>query len=690
MRISDFRSNQIVKDLLEFFPFPMSSFLAAPIHFQRAGVGSIFLAKAKGGQEFNQEDEEILALLASLAGVVIANNRRNQETHQTRVDLETVLDTSPIGVAVFNAYSGDPRSLNEEALRIIRGLDLPNRPLKHLLNNLTVRWPDGKDMLLTEFVIEQAQRDCKALRTEELVLSLPDGRSLSVLVNASTMSVPHDEVKSVVVTIQDLTWMEELEKLRAEFLGMVSHELRSPLTSIKGSVVSLRESLNSLDPAEMVQFLRIIETQADRMRNLISELLDVARIETGSLSVTPEPTDLVVLIDEARNSFLSGGGRDIVSFDLDSNLPRVMADKRRIVQVLNNLLSNADKYSHESSGIRVSAALDGGHVAFSVVDKGIGVPPERIPHLFRKFARISNEIEEREIAGSGLGLAICKGIVEAHGGRIWAESGGPGMGTQFVFTLPIADKGFSDAATRVSLLSKETKLSEREPERVLVVDDDPQSLRSVRSTLFNSGYVPIVTGNPEEVLNIVKSDQPHLILLDLMLPGSDGIELMKHILATTELPVIFLSAYGRDEVIASALEAGAVDYIVKPFSPTELVARVRAALRRPLGPIQTEPAEPFVLGDLIVNYAERRVSIAGRPIRLTVTEYNLLFALSTGAGRVLTYANLLQKVWNMDYASDRSVVRTNVGRLRRKLRDKADNPTYIFSEPGVGYRMPKE
>ena len=165
---------------------------------------------------------------------------------------------------------------------------------------------------------------------------------------------------------------------------------------------------------------------------------------------------------------------------------------------------------------------------------------------------------------------------------------------------------------------------------------------------------------------------------------------MKSIQDVAEVPVIFLSAYGRDEIIASALEAGAADYMVKPFSPTELVARVGAAIRRKSVQVQNEPSEPFLLGDLAVDYAERRVSIAGRPIRLTVTEYNLLYALSINAGRVLTHTELLQQVWGMDHTSDSSVVRTFVKRLRRKLGDAANNPTYILSEPRVGYRMHKE
>ena len=690
LRVSDFDSHTEVKGLPEYWPLPINSFLATPIRHQGLSLGSICLAKEKRGGKFSQEDEEILALFAAQAALAIANARRYRNEQKARADLKAVVDTSPVGVAVFNALSGDPRSLNREAIRIFRAVDLSNRPLKEILKVLTVRRSDGQELSLKEFVFAQIQGDSQTLRIEELVLSVPDGRSTATLVNASKIPKANGKAESLVLTLQDMSPFEELEVLRAEFLGMVSHELRTPLTSIKGSAVTLRESLNTLDPAEMIQFVSVIETQANRMRDLISELLDVARIETGSLSVTPEPEDVAVLVDEARNTFSSGGGRDKLSIDLQMNLPWVMADKRRIVQVLGNLLSNAAKYSHESSVIRVSAALDGGYVAVSVADEGRGVSPERLPHLFRKFARVHGPESEREITDSGLGLAICKGIVEAHGGRIWAESSGLGLGTLFTFTLPVVEREVGSAVGELSLHAKKTGESKREQTRILAVDDDPQTLRNVRDALFKAGYVPIVTGNPDEVIDIVKSDQPHLVLLDLMLPGSDGIELMKSIMDTAEVPVIFLSAYGRDEIVAKALESGAADYMVKPFSPTELVARVGAAMRRQSVPVQSMPSEPFVLGDLTVDYAQRRVSVAGRPARLTVTEYKLLYALSMNAGRVLTHSELLRQVWNTDHSSDTTVVRTFVRRLRRKLGDDAANPTYIFSEPRVGYRMPNE
>ena len=187
----------------------------------------------------------------------------------------------------------------------------------------------------------------------------------------------------------------------------------------------------------------------------------MARIETGELSVAPAPADVATLVDEARSRFQSGGGRSNLRIDLSPELPLVMADGRRIIQVLNNLLTNAARHSHEASAIGVSAVREGYHVAVSVTDEGRGIAAERLPHLFRKFSRIDGEDRRRDIAGSGLGLSICKGIVEAHGGRIWAESDGPGLGARFTFTIPVAQ----DAAIGAAHLPVRSRRSERERER---------------------------------------------------------------------------------------------------------------------------------------------------------------------------------------------------------------------------------
>ena len=229
-------------------------------------------------------------------------------------------------------------------------------------------------------------------------------------------------------------------------------------------------------------------------------------------------------MDQARNTFLTGGGRHEIFIDLSPDLPRVMADRPRILQVLNNLLSNAARHSPESVPIRVSAARDGVHVAVSVSDEGRGMPAEQLARLFQKYTGRDGDGERRS-RGAGLELTICKGLVEAHGGRIWATSGGTGQGTQFTFTIPVAEEAVAGAA--LSLARRPQEGPESIP--ILVVDDDPHTLRFVRDLLAAAGFSPLVTADHREISRIVNTEKPRLVLLDLLLPGTDGIELMESV-----------------------------------------------------------------------------------------------------------------------------------------------------------------
>ena len=550
---------------------------------------------------------------------------------------------------------------------------------------MTCRRADGREVSLAEFSLAQLLGNPETVRAEEMTLSVPDGRSVTTLVNSTPIQADDGTVLRVVVTLQDMEPLEELERMRAEFLGIVSHELRTPLISIKGSTATVLGASPAPEPAEMLQFFRVIDDQADRMRGLIGELLDHGRIVTGTLSVSPEPVEVASLVDQARSTFVSGAGIHDLEIDLPDELPRIMADRTRIVQVLGNLLSNAARYSPESSPIRIDAKREGVHVAISVSDRGRGVRPDRLSHLFRKYAAPVAGDRERSGAGAGLGLTICKGLVEAHGGRIRAESDGIGRGTRFTFTVPVAEEPGTVSDGLASRDPSEAR-KQREKTRILVVDDDPQMLRYLRDELTSAGYATIATGDADEVASLVRMHRPGLVLLDLLLPGTDGIALLEQVPELSDIPVIFISAYGRDETIVRALDAGAADYIVKPFSPSELTARVRAALRRVAGP------EPFALGELTIRYDLRRVAVAGRPLQLTPTEYELLRVLSVNAGRVLTHESLLRQAWRRGDRRhpDPKLVRAVVKRLRRKLDDDAANPVYIRNERGVGYFMPAD
>ena len=690
IRVADFSSHIASVGLPEVGPplGPVKGFLGAPIRHRRRRFGIVNVSDKEDGLEFTQEDEDTLVMFASQAAMAIANARRHREEQRAGADLETLINTSPVGVVIFNARTGAPVSLNMEGRRIVDGLRDPDQSAEQLLEVLTFRRADGREISLEELPVAQALSTGETIRAEEIVMQVPDGRSVSALLNATPIHSDDGEVESVVVTLQDMTALEEMERMRTEFLGVISHELLTPLAAIKGSATSALGSAFPLSAAEMNQFFRIVNEQADSMRRLIRDLIDVTQIESGTLSVTPEPADVAALVDAATTAFLRSGTENSVEVDLPPDLPRVIADRQRIVQALGNLLSNASRRSPDSSTIRVSAAQDDMYVAVSVVDEGAGVTAERLPHLFRRFFRSDEGDGDPMAGGEGVALAVCKGIVEAHGGRIWAECEGAELGARFTLTIPVSEVAAPDWATVRGRLGTVSGLAAPDSTRVLAVDADPQILWYVRNTLTEVGYTPFATGEPDELYALIEVEKPRLILLDMDMPGMDLSDVMRRMPQITDAPVVFLSGRGGDRDMARAFEMGADDYIVKPFSPTELVARVRASLRR-RGSAGTMP-KPYVLGNLTIDYAQRRATLTGSPLQLTVTEYKLLFELSVNAGGIVTTDQLMGRIWPLRDPENTQRVRAYVKRLREKLGDDANNPTYIFTEPRVGYRMAKE
>ena len=189
---------------------------STPMRHRGVNVGNFFLAEKEGGEEFTSADEEVLLLFAAQAATAIANARAHREERRARADLEALIETSPVGVVVFDAETGEPVSFNREAQRIVAGLSVPGRPVGELLETITFRRADGREISLAEFPLAQQLSSSDTVRTEEITLSVPDGRSVTTLVNVTPIQAAGDAVRSVVVTMQDLAPFEELERLRTE------------------------------------------------------------------------------------------------------------------------------------------------------------------------------------------------------------------------------------------------------------------------------------------------------------------------------------------------------------------------------------------------------------------------------------------------------------------------------------------
>jgi two-component system KDP operon response regulator KdpE len=223
--------------------------------------------------------------------------------------------------------------------------------------------------------------------------------------------------------------------------------------------------------------------------------------------------------------------------------------------------------------------------------------------------------------------------------------------------------------------------------RILVVDDEPQILRSLRTTLAAHGYDVQTAASGEEAVALVEGHMPDLVVLDLVLPGISGLDVCRYLRERSPVPILILSARGDERDKVAALDLGADDYLTKPFGVNELLARIRAALRLRRAAGARGLAAVVIAGDLRVDFDRRQVAVDGTEVRLTPTEFDLLKALAANAGRVLTHGYLLRTVWGPEYEGESQLLRVFVGQLRRKIERDPSRPRHILTEPGVGYRF---
>ena len=585
---------------------PMKTFLGSPLRFQGEHLGNIYITEKEGGREFSREDEDILAMFASQSAVVIANSRVFSAARQARADMEALVNVSPVGVLVFDAKTGDLLSANDEVRRIVGKVKVPGRSIDQLLEVVALRRVDGSDIPIDELPIMKVIRNGESVLADEVVIHLPDGREITTLINARPVYGEDSKSKSVVATIQDITPLEDMKRQRVEFLGNVGHELRTPLTAIKGSVATILGSPHPIDPAEARQFLRVIDEQADRIRNLINDLVDMTQIESRTLSVTPESTDVESLLDQAREARNLERSDDSIEIHLGPALPMVMADRRRTLQVLAYLIADVSRYSPRSSTIRVSALPEDVCVAVSVDSEAGGSPGSRPPEQLESLLRTSAEFAGRSEGMDGRGLAICKGIVEAHGGRIFAEriAGRP---SRFTFTIPAVDDA-AHVAQEDSAQFPPARYIREGQARILAIGENSETGRYIRDTLLQAGFIAAVAGDLDEAERLIEEQKPHVVLLEPAPSWADGFETLARIGRITDAPVILVAGHGWDQRIGRAFELGAFDYIAKPFTSTELLARIDVALRRRSVASRKEPSGPYQYGDLVIDYVEREVT----------------------------------------------------------------------------------
>jgi len=346
-------------------------------------------------------------------------------------------------------------------------------------------------------------------------------------------------------------------RARDDILAVVAHDLRNPINIISITANALLQRL--ADPSGRRSVERIIRS-VQRADRFMRDLLDVTAMETGTFSIDRhrvEPANLIFAALDSQHTAAADASA-IITTDLAPDLPAVEADEERILQVLENLIDNAVKFTSAGGSITVGAAARDEDVLFCVKDTGSGIAGDELPHIFDRFWHARKGARR----GTGLGLAICKGIVEAHGGRVWAEST-PGSGTTMFFTVP----SLSGSLDRVS---REAKAN------ILLVDDRADNLLALRTILDSPEYEITTAMSGEEALSLALRGEFAVALIDIAMPGMNGLDVavhMKELERSRDIPIIFITAFGNDpEEIHKAYSAGGADYLVKPLDP-EIVRR---------------------------------------------------------------------------------------------------------------------
>ncbi len=354
-----------------------------------------------------------------------------RQVAEERTWLQAVIDRSPAGIVLIDGDSGHRLTANRYAQELFgQTFAAPDSMARY---EAAILNPDGSPVSAEEMCPRRALGG-EVITSLERQIRRPDGERVPVLASAGPINDDRGEILGAVVVFEDLRALKELERLREEWILLIAHDLRQPVTVIDGYANLLARQAEEI-PGVVKPRINHIRSSAGRLQRMIGDLLDASRIESRQLALDRKPCDLAALIRQVSQQQMTTKPDHPIELALPEDLLMIEADAMRLEQVLANLLSNAAKYGYPKTAIRVSLVRHPDEVQVSVSNQGDGISPEALPNLFTRFGR-TDAVERKRIEGIGLGLYITKGIVEAHGGRIWAEST-PCETTTFHFTLPI-------------------------------------------------------------------------------------------------------------------------------------------------------------------------------------------------------------------------------------------------------------
>jgi two-component system phosphate regulon sensor histidine kinase PhoR len=368
----------------------------------------------------NDETGDLAKALNDMADEISA---KVKSVSSEKAKLEAVLSSMFEGVMLTNER-GEILLLNP-SVRKLFFIDSPpegRKPLEMMQNNVI------------QEIVDRVLNKNREVITQEVKIAIPEQKT--IMINGVPI-IKDDVVEGAVFVFHDITELKRLEDIRKDFVANVSHELRTPISSIKGYAETLLDG--KADNKDTVkEFLSIIYQDSNRLANLIDDLLDLSRIESGKMNMESEPLEILPIVNRCIN-VLGKSARDkslSIKLDIPADFPKVLGDHKRLLQVLLNLLDNAVKYTPENGSIIVSAASNRETAQIDISDTGIGISERDLPRIFERFYRV-DKARSRELGGTGLGLSIVKHIVQAHNGQVWVKST-LGRGSTFSFTIPTA------------------------------------------------------------------------------------------------------------------------------------------------------------------------------------------------------------------------------------------------------------
>ncbi len=399
----------------------VKSILSVPLIARGKVVGVLNLHTSKI-HEFSEDDKRVISLMTERASAAVEKVLLLKHLAEEKSRIESILHSMADGVIAIDA-DGRIVLLNPSAIKIL-GIfrkDILGRPVIKVIEK-----PQITDLILRTLNERQEL-------VEEVELLGPK-QKIILQIQTGIVKGEEDKILGVVTIVRDVTEVRRLSQAKSDFVSMVSHELRTPLASIKAHIDTLIRGDAHLRGETQLEFLSVIQTETERLTKMITDLLDVSRIEAGRFEVELKPVDIKNLIEiTVKNTPKLRSETHRFKFGFPHKLPLILGDAHKIEQVILNLTENAIKYSPDGGTITISGKDNGDKVLITVADEGVGIPSEHLPGLFEKFYRIN--IVGEDDGGTGLGLFVTKTIIEAHGGTIWVESE-VGKGSRFSFTLP--------------------------------------------------------------------------------------------------------------------------------------------------------------------------------------------------------------------------------------------------------------